>query len=345
MAQQDTVDPALTELIGSIFERFRDDDNEVHGPLTLNRELWSALDEAGLTRLVESAETGGSGASWCEAAALLSAGAEQLAAVPLAENDLLAGYLLDAAGLPRDETIRTAGLLDAEGVAAVVPWAGRVERIVLAWPGGDGWLAADVPASDVTITPGANAASEPRDGVRVDLGSLTGVALDDVAVEQFRLRGALARSIQSCGAMERVLRICVEHTTTREQFGRPLAKFQAVQAMVAAIATESALARAAAEHAVAVVTEDDWRGPRIEFAVAAAKSTSAHAATLVARNAHQTLGAIGFTMEHQLHRFTNRMLSWRSEFGSVRYWDDVLSDAAVASGSAGVWPLIVDGVG
>ena len=50
-------------------------------------------------------------------------------------------------------------------------------------------------------------------------------------------------------------------------------------------------------------------------------------------------------MEHELHRYTNRMLSWRSEFGSVRYWDDVLTDAAVASGSAAVWPLIVDGAG
>jgi acyl-CoA dehydrogenase len=159
-------------------------------------------------------------------------------------------------------------------------------------------------------------------------------------VDGFTLRGALARSIATCGAMDRVLAICVEHTTSRVQFGRPLAKFQAVQAMVAGIATESALARAATENAVSLVADSDWQDPGVAFAVAAAKSTSAHAASLVARKAHQSLGAIGFTMEHELHRYTNRLLSWRSEFGSVRYWDDRLTDAAVAAGGGALWPLI-----
>jgi acyl-CoA dehydrogenase len=340
VAQDNSVDPALAELVDSIFSRYRDDNNEVHGPLTLNRELWSALAESGLSRLTESAETGGSGASWREAAVLLSAGAEHLAAVPLAESDLLAGFLLGGSVDSEDELVRTAAVLDSHGTAVAVPWAGQVDRIAVAYQADGGWRVADVPVSQVTIEPGTNVAFEPRDRVSVDLSTLDGHPIDDGAIEAFRLRGALARSVSTCGAMERILRICVEHTTSRVQFGRPLAKFQAVQAMVAAIATESALARAAAEHAVAVVEEEDWQGPRVLFAVATAKSTSAHAATLVARKAHQSLGAIGFTMEHELHRYTNRILSWRSEFGSVRYWDDVLTDTAIAAGGAGLWSLI-----
>lgn len=340
MAQDNSVDPALAELVDSIFARYRDESNEVHGPLTLNRELWSALDEAGLSRLTEDAETGGSGASWREAAVVLSSGAEYLAAVPLAESDLLAGFLLDTAGLPRDGVVRTAAVLDSDGVAVAVPWASQVDRIVVAYQAEGGWRVADAPVSQVRVERGANVAFEPRDRVSVDVSTLDGQPIDDGAIEVFHLRGALARSIATCGAMERILRICVAHTTSRVQFGRPLAKFQAVQAMVSAIATETALARAAAEHAVAVAEKEDWQGPRVQFAVATAKSTSAHAATLVARKAHQSLGAIGFTMEHELHRYTNRILAWRSEFGSVRYWDDVLTDAAVAAGGAGLWSLV-----
>jgi acyl-CoA dehydrogenase len=342
VAQQDPVDPALAELADSLFERHRDNVNEVHGPLALNRELWSALDESGLARLTESTKTGGSGASWREAAVLLSAGAEHLAAIPLAESDLLAGFLLAGTGSARDGSVRTAAVLDSDGIADAVPWASRVDRIAVAYQD-SGWRVADVPTAQVTIEPGANLAFEPRDRVSVEVSTLDGQRIEDTAIEQFRLRGALARSIATCGAMERVLRICVEHTTSRVQFGRPLAKFQAVQAMIAEIATESALARAAAEYAVTVVEEDQWQGPRVQFAVAAAKSASAHAASPVARKAHQALGAIGFTMEHELHRYTNRILSWRSEFGSVRYWDDTLTDAAVAAGGAGLWSLIEGG--
>ena len=47
---------------------------------------------------------------------------------------------------------------------------------------------------------------------------------------------------------------------------------------------------------------------------------AAEAATEGAAIAHQVFGAIGFTQEHVLHRFTLRMLSWRDDFGNESYW-------------------------
>ena len=113
------------------------------------------------------------------------------------------------------------------------------------------------------------------------------------------------------------------------QFGRPLAKFQAVQHLISDIAAEAALARSATEAALPAAVASDWSAPNLEFLVAVARSCAGHAASVVVRNAHQVLGAIGTTREHSLHLFTRAALAWRSEFGSVRYWDDQVTDCAL----------------
>ena len=53
---------------------------------------------------------------------------------------------------------------------------------------------------------------------------------------------------------------------------------------------------------------------------ASAKIRCAEAAEEGAAIAHQVFGAIGFTKEHVLHRFTLRMLGWRDDFGNESYW-------------------------
>ena len=87
----------------------------------------------GLVRLTGPEETGGSGAGWVEAAELLSAAVRHGVRMPLAENDLLAGWLLEAAGMRYDAAVRTVCLLDDDGAAEAVPWASRAERIVAIW--------------------------------------------------------------------------------------------------------------------------------------------------------------------------------------------------------------------
>ena len=81
------------------------------------------------------------------------------------------------------------------------------------------------------------------------------------------------------------------------------------------------------------------------FLVAAARSCAGHAASVVVRNAHQVHGAIGTTREHRLHEFTRAALAWRSEFGSVRYWDEWLTDAALSVRITGLWSLITGDAG
>lgn len=323
------VDRALADMMDAVFAE--------HGR---EADLWHRLDGLGLVRLTGSEESGGSGAGWFEAAELLSAAVRHGVRIPLAEHDVLACWLLDTAGITSDSSKRTVAVLDAGGEATAVPWASDAQRVVLLWQHDDHHLVADVPVAELRITPAFNVIGEPRDHVLADTGSLDGVAVTQDTVAALRLKSALVRSIQICAALDVALALSIEHVTTREQFGRPLAKFQAVQHHIADIAAEAALARSATEAALSAAVAADWRSPHLEFLVAAARSCAGHAASVVVRDAHQVHGAIGTTTEHRLHEYTRAALAWRSEFGSVRYWDARLTDMAMAAGPNQLWNLI-----
>ncbi|MGV0814321.1 acyl-CoA dehydrogenase family protein [Mycolicibacterium boenickei] len=313
---------------------------EAHEPGEAGTELWDQLGELGLIRLTGSEESGGSGAGWAEAVELLRSAAWHGVKVPLAEHDLLACWLLETAGLPVDGARRTACLLDADGAARAVPWAADSERIVVLWQTDTGYRVADLDTASLTVTAGRNSAGEPRDDVSAQLAGLTGTLVPDTVIEQFAQRSALVRAVQVCAVLDRILALSVAHTTERTQFGRPLAKFQAVQNLVADIAAESALARAATDGALAEALRSDWSSPHLDFLVAVARSCVGHAASVVVRNAHQVHGAIGTTREHRLHEFTMPALAWRSEYGSVAHWDEVLTDYATEAGADKLWALV-----
>jgi hypothetical protein len=63
------------------------------------------------------------------------------------------------------------------------------------------------------------------------------------------------------------------------------------------------------------------------------------------RIAHQLHGAVGFTHEHQLHRFTTRLWSWRDEYGGEREWAARLGRFAAVSGPAGLWDWLTRDAG
>lgn len=330
------VDPDLVAMMSAVFAAHR----ETHGPDEGLDELWQQLSELGLVRLTGSEESGGSGAGWAEAAELLRSAAWHGVYVPLAEHDLLACWLLEVAGLPVDAQRRTACLLDAGGRAVGVPWVATSQRVVVSWHDGQTYRVADIDTAALSVTAGSNGAGEPRDEVSVDLAGLNGTPVPDAVIGQWQLRAALVRAVQLCGALDRILALSVSHATERVQFGRPLAKFQAVQNLVADIAAEAALARAATDGALAEALRTDWSSENLGFLVAVARSCAGHAASVVVRNGHQVHGAIGTTLEHRLHEFTKPALSWRSEYGSVQHWDDTLTEYAAAAGAQGLWALI-----
>ncbi|MGW5148340.1 acyl-CoA dehydrogenase family protein [Rhodococcus koreensis] len=335
------VDPDLVDMMSAVFAAHREQNEPETGTTTWDSTLWSRLTDLGLTRLTGPEESGGSGAGWLEAAELLRAAAANGIRIPLAEHDLLAGWLLGVAGLPADDSRRTVCILDLADTAHRVPWAAQSDKIVTVRRDADSgaYLVADIETRMLTVTPGANIAGEPRDTVTLDT-ALSGAPIPDAAVDQLLLRGALIRAVQTCAVLDRILDLSITHSTERTQFGRPLAKFQSVQNLVADIAAEAALARAATEAALSEAVRSDWSATNLNILVAVARSCSGHAASTVVRNAHQVHGAIGTTREHRLHEFTKPALAWRSEFGSLHHWDDVLTTAAITAGRRNLWSLV-----
>ena len=51
-------------------------------------------------------------------------------------------------------------------------------------------------------------------------------------------------------------------------------------------------------------------------------------------------GAIGFTIEHILHRYSLRALAWRDDFGSESHWAVELGKRVAERGADELWPLV-----
>lgn len=315
--------------------------------------LWETLAGAGLPLVGVPEEQGGAGGGWPEIAAVVRAAGRFPAPVPLAETAALAGWLLGMAGLPipsgpltvaptrpadRLEVVPDGEGWRLRGMASRVPWASQASAIVVLARRGDEHggepVVASVSPSACRVEAGANLAGEPRDRVTFEDVRLAGDAVAPVSLDadQLLVRGALVRSIQIVGALDRVLDLTVGYVQARTQFGRSLGRFQAVQHELARLAGETVAAAAAVEGAVAAAAHGACASE-----VAAAKVRAGEAASVGARIAHQLHGAIGFTQEHQLHHLTTRLWSWRDEFGAERDWAVRLGRVAAGAGPAGYW--------
>ena len=146
--------------------------------------------------------------------------------------------------------------------------------------------------------------------------------------------------VASAGALEALLDLTLRHANERVAFERPIGKFQAVQHSLARLAGEVAAAMTAAGSAADALAHAHSFDDAVFLEVAAAKIRTAQAAAEGAAIAHQIHGAIGFTREHILHRFTLRLLAWRDDFGNESHWAAALGNCVAARGAEEFWPLL-----
>jgi acyl-CoA dehydrogenase len=337
-----------------------------------NSPLWAALEQIGVTTISVPEENGGAGGDVATTAAVLAVLGRHSAGVPMAETALLAGWLLAGCGARVPAGPLTAAVADLDagsgggtgdglgggtgdgllirreggqwrlrGTFPRVPWA--------RWAGHIALLAGDrvvlLGRGDFGIKEGVNLAGEPRDDVSVaaavpDTQVRALPAGSGVSVRAFRERAALARAALMAGAARRALELSVGYAGEREQFGRPIGRFQAVQQHLAAMAGEVLLCTLAVEAAALAVDADAGSGPGTDVAVSAAKAVAGQAAGLVTSLAHQVHGAIGFTDEHPLRLSTARLWAWRDEAGNEEEWSAVLGRRALDAGGRGLWPLL-----
>lgn len=279
--------------------------------------LWQEMEANGLTQAWVPERFGGSDLSVADGLGLIRLAATVNVGVPFAET-LLASFALSAAGIetpPGPLTVCTSN----NRVTSVLPY-GDVARFALRL-NGDQVQCFETSALRAISSVGYDQVAEIDFANRQPV--LSAVLTDWMSLEVFTQLGALVRSAQICGAMDKVLDLTLEHTSTREQFGRPLAKFQAIQHLLADIAGEIAASSAALEAAIPTVSQSTAPD---RVAVACAKSRASEAAGIVAANAHQAHGAIGYTEEYLLARFTRRLWQWREDFENETHWNMVLGD-------------------
>jgi len=307
-------------------------------------DVWARIAEVGLHRIA--LEEGG---TLEDALAVLRLAGRHAAPVPLAETGLLAGWLLAGAGLPAGDGPlavvpgRPDDRLGVEGdrlrgTVHRVPWARSAERVVGLVASPDGWLVASAPAASVEVEPHVNLAGEPRDTVTFDGVADLAPAAAGVDAGALRRRGALTRVMLMAGALERMSAMTVEYTNERVQFGRPVARFQAVQKHLVEGAQDAVLVGMAADAAARAAERGEAR-----FEIAAAKLLADQAAFSATRSAHQAHGAMGMTREYPLHHLSRRLWAWRSEYGDERFWSARLGAAVAGAGADRLYPAIAGG--
>lgn len=311
----------------------------------LDTACWQALADTGLLGVGLPESDGGSGLGWMAVHLLLEAAGEHVAHVPLwetltaatmlAEFDPASGLVgraiagevlltlaLQDVGAPAHEPVTVAAPdTDTDGVRltgtkVMVPWADESDHLVVSASPRDGGrpVVAVVDRADVVVRSHRVSSDVPHGAVELDHTPGRLVGEPGGAVLDWLLDRAVAglASLQS-GMLSAAVRLSADHTSTREQFGRPLATFQAVSQRVASAFIDAECAHLTALHAA-------WRlheGLPAGDEVAIAKWWAAEAGHRVLHAAQHVHGGVGVDRDYPLHRYLLRTKQVEFALGSA----------------------------
>ncbi len=129
-------------------------------------------------------------------------------------------------------------------------------------------------------------------------------------------RAKVGLCAEMCGGAQRVLDMSVEYAKVREQFGKPIGSFQAIQHKCADILVQVESAKSATYYAAWAVAEDV---PEAHLAACMAKAYCSDAYREVAGEGIQIHGGIGFTWEHDMHLYFKRAKGSEVTFGDATW--------------------------
>jgi hypothetical protein len=151
-------------------------------------------------------------------------------------------------------------------------------------------------------------AAAPHDAAQPGHGTQPGHA----ALAQARDLACIALGAEQAGAAARALELTVSYTSSRIQFGRPIASFQAVGHRLADL---HVLVRSARALSYQCAADAASASPGWPLRAAAAKAYCSEALLAVAAEMIQLHGAMGITWEHDAHRYFKRAHSTAALFG------------------------------
>jgi alkylation response protein AidB-like acyl-CoA dehydrogenase len=296
-----------------------------------DRDTWQEICAMGWPGLRVPEALGGAGFSMREYVALAEVLGEGLMPEPVVPAAMAAGVLRGPAlgSLLAGERIvipawqEAANTLGAGSGTTIGTRVNGQKRFVPMAAGADAFLVAgrDGLALVAARGPGVRIERQPtQDGGHVatvtfmeapaEPALLAPRATFEAAIEE----ATLATAAMLLGVMERAFAITLDYLRTREQFGRKIGGFQALQHRVADLAMQIALTRASVEAAAATL---DAESPQAPVAVSRAKARAAEAGMLVTRQAIQLHGGIGYTDEYDVGLYLRRAMVLASSFGGA----------------------------
>ena len=287
--------------------------------------LWQQLEETGLADALLAEEEGGAGLGLGEIFGVLEQCGAHALPLPLGETMLARAMLAQAdMACPAGSIALAQGAMQADGgLHCALVRGGQVADSVLVQVQEEAGVWHLLSVSQAGLAPHAMALD----------ASLTW------SPEQLRAAGVIrqrpqfdARSLQAAvvaaqmaGAMRDVFQRSLHYANERQQFGRAIGKFQAIQHQLAVMSEHVFAARMAAQLGC---SGDGIVPDRLRVAVA--KARCSEAALVVTELAHAIHGAIGFTEEYDLQLFTRRLHAWRLTAGSEAYWQALAGQALMS---------------
>lgn len=335
-AVRELADRIFTDL--ATHERLRELESEPDGD-RFDRRLWGELASAGLLGIALPESVGGAGLGFVETALVLEAAGRTAAAVPVVEVLAGGAAAIASFGSEEQQQRWLPAVVAGDSlVTTALAGVGgpRSLRSVAAQPSSAGWTltgtAPFVPSglvADLAVVPAVLPDGSPEvfvvaldapgvtrerqvattgrpealltfDGVTLDAGERLATGGDGEAiVRSMVLRSTAGLAVTEAGVVSAALALVSEYTKSREQFGKPIATFQAVGQRAADAYVDAEAVRLSAWQAA-------WRidrGLPAEDAVAVAKFWAADGGQRVVHAAVHLHGGVGVDRDYPLHRF------------------------------------------
>jgi alkylation response protein AidB-like acyl-CoA dehydrogenase len=239
---------------------------------------------------------------------------------------------LDHDLLPRvleGDVTGTVAMAGADGIWApnddptktFVPEADQVDHVAVVGAGPSVVVTGRLPARHVATVDTSRRLAE------VDaVGAGSGVAVSPETIQDVLERAYVALAAEMLGTARWLLEATLAYAKSREQFGRPIGAFQAIQHKLANMALACERAWSAVYYAAMAIDSGD---PDRHRAAHVAKAAAGAAATLAAKDGIQVHGGIGYTWEHDLHLFIRRAYGSEHLLGTSGWHHDRLGELLV----------------
>ncbi len=203
------------------------------------------------------------------------------------------------------------GTFDADGISLFLIPASAEGLSLRSYPVVGGGKASEIDLNDVKV---------PAEALLGKEGAAYSVIRDIYG------RASLATCAEAVGLMEAIRELTTGYLKTRQQFGQPIGKFQALQHRMADVLTEIEQARSSVINLAGNFEDDDER----EKHVSATKNLIGNVAKLVVEESIQMHGGIGMTEEYELGHLAKRLSMVEHRFGDSTYHLERYISLAVA---------------